>query len=46
MKHGNIFALGYIFNNTAYISDCSSINEKNIKKLSNLKTLIIDCFLV
>ena len=43
IKHGNIFALGYVFKNIAYISDCSLISKKNIKELFNLNTLIIDC---
>ena len=37
------FALGYVFKNIAYISDCSSVSKKNIKDLTNLNTLIIDC---
>ncbi len=43
IRHGKIFALGYVFKNIAYISDCSSVSEKNIKDLANLNTLIIDC---
>ena len=43
IKHGSIYALGYIFKNIAYISDCSSLSKKNISELANLNTLIIDC---
>jgi len=43
IRHGKIFALGYVFKNIAYISDCSSVSEKSIKALTNLNTLIIDC---
>ena len=43
VKHGDINANGYLFNNIAYISDCSSISSKSLKKLTNLKLLIIDC---
>ena len=43
VKHGKIDSLGYIFNNTAYISDCGEIYFDTLKKLHNLKLLIIDC---
>ena len=43
MKHGKIDSLGYIFNKTAYISDCGEIYPNSLKKLFNLKLLIIDC---
>ena len=43
VKHGKIMSLGYVFEKTAYISDCSDIFEQDLKKLSNLKLLIIDC---
>lgn len=43
VKHGDIKANGYLFNKVAYISDCSSISKLNLKKLINLKLLIIDC---
>ncbi len=33
-----------LFNKIAYISDCSSISEdESLKRLMNLKLLIIDC---
>jgi phosphoribosyl 1,2-cyclic phosphate phosphodiesterase len=43
VTHGIIKANGYLFDKVAYISDCNFINNKNIKKLMNLKFLIIDC---
>ena len=43
VKHGNINSNGYLFNKIAYISDCSSISNEALKKLMNLKLLIIDC---
>ncbi len=43
VKHGKINSIGYIFNKTAYISDCSDINVKNFNKLKKLKYFIIDC---
>ena len=43
IKHGDINSNGYLFNKIAYISDCSSISSKSLKRLMNLKLLIIDC---
>ena len=43
VKHGEIESTAYIFNKTAYISDCNNIDEKNFKKLKKLNYLIIDC---
>jgi phosphoribosyl 1,2-cyclic phosphate phosphodiesterase len=43
VKHGDINCNGYLFNKIAYISDCSSISSKSLKRLTNLKLLIIDC---
>ena len=43
VRHGDIKANGYLFNNIAYISDCSSIPKITLKKLRNIKLLIIDC---
>ncbi len=43
VDHGKIKSIGYIFNQTAYISDCSGINNDQLKKLKNLKLFIIDC---
>ena len=43
VKHGKTNSQGYIFENTAYISDCNDLSIINIKELKNLKYLIIDC---
>jgi len=43
VRHGNINSIGYIFANTAYISDCNELSDSNINKLKNLKYFIIDC---
>jgi len=43
VKHGNIYANAFRFNDIAYVSDCSYLSEFNIKQLKNLKVLIIDC---
>ena len=43
VNHGPIKSTANIFNNSAYISDCSSIEKKDLRKLLNLKYLIIDC---
>jgi len=43
VKHGNIKSTAYIFNNTAYISDCNDFNIIKIKELKKLNFLIIDC---
>ena len=43
VKHGKINSIGYIFNNSAYISDCNKLSKLNIIKLKNLKYFIIDC---
>ena len=43
VKHGDITSNGYLFNKIAYISDCSSISKRSLKKLIDLKLLIIDC---
>ena len=41
--HGNLKVFGYKFSNIAYLSDCSFIPNKSLKKLFNLNLLIIDC---
>ena len=43
VKHGKINSIGYIVNNSAYISDCNKLSKSNIIKLKNLKYFIIDC---
>ena len=43
VTHGMINATGFVFDKIAYISDCSKISDKSLKKLLNLNILIIDC---
>ena len=43
VKHGKTNSLGYIFENTAYISDTNDLSIVNMKELRNIKYLIIDC---
>ena len=35
--------MAYIFENTAYISDCNDLSIAKIDSLKNLKYLVIDC---
>jgi phosphoribosyl 1,2-cyclic phosphate phosphodiesterase len=42
-KHGKTTSIIYIFEKTAYISDCNDLSIIKIKDLQNLKYLIIDC---
>lgn len=41
--HGKIDVLGYIFEKTAYISDCNDMSIVKLNDLRNLKFLILDC---
>lgn len=43
VRHGDIYANGYRFNDIVYLSDCSFISKTSLKKLNNIKLLIIDC---
>ena len=43
VRHGKINSIGYIFENTAYISDCNKLSKSNLIKLINLKYFIVDC---
>ena len=43
LKHGKIFTTAYIFEKTAYISDCNDLSIIKIKAFKNLNYLIIDC---
>ena len=43
VKHGSINSLAYIFEKTAYISDCNDLSISKMDELKNLKYLIIDC---
>ena len=42
-KHGEVKTTVYIFNKTAYLSDCNDMNIVKRKELKNLNYLIIDC---
>ena len=45
VKHGSTKTIGYKINNDiAYIPDVKTIPKKTIKKILNIKYLIIDCF--
>ena len=43
VTHGKTSSLVYIFENTAYISDCDDLSITKMDKLKNLKYLILDC---
>ena len=43
VKHGNINAVAYVFEEIAYISDSNDLSIIYNKKLKNLRYLIIDC---
>ena len=43
VSHGKTNSLIYIFEKTAYISDCNDLSIIKMKELKNLKYLIIDC---
>ena len=43
VTHGTIKTTAYVFENTAYISDCNDLSIVNIKIFQNLKHLVIDC---
>ena len=43
VKHGLVTSIAYIFEKTAYISDCNDLSIVNKKKLKDLNYLIIDC---
>ena len=43
VKHGPINSTAYVFEKTAYLSDCNDMSIVNKKILKNLKYLIIDC---
>ena len=42
-KHGAIKVVLYVFEKTAYISDCNDLSIVNFPILKNLKNLVIDC---
>ena len=43
VRHGYTNCLGYIFDKTAYISDCKDLSIAGERKLKNLNYLVIDC---
>jgi len=43
LRHGETKSLAYIFEKTAYISDCNDLSIIRMKELKNLNHLIIDC---
>mgnify|MGYP003956242753 FL=1 len=43
ITHGKTNSLAYIFEKTAYISDCDDLSITRMEKLKNLKYLILDC---
>ena len=43
VMHGNIKVTAYVFETTAYISDCNDLSIVNNNIFGNLKYLIIDC---
>ena len=42
-RHGNVSVTIYIFNKTAYLSDCNDLSIINKNELKNLNLMIIDC---
>ena len=43
VTHGLIKTTAYVFENTAYISDCNDLSIVNMNIFQNLKHLVIDC---
>jgi len=43
VKHGKIKSLAFIFDKTAYLSDCNDISIIELKVLKDLNYLILDC---
>ena len=43
LKHGKTKSIVYIFEKTAYMSDCNDLSILKIRELKKLKYLIIDC---
>ena len=46
VSHGKINSLIYIFERTAYVSDCNDLSIVKLEKLKNLRYLILDCLRV
>jgi len=43
VNHGLTKSLAYVFEKTAYISDCNDMSIIKMKELKNLKFLVLDC---
>ena len=43
LKHGKTQSIIYIFEKTAYVSDCNDLSILKVKDLKHLNYLIIDC---
>ena len=43
VKHGSVKTVLYVFEKTAYLSDCNDLSIVNIPILKNLNTFILDC---
>jgi len=43
LQHGKIKSLAYIFDKTAYVSDCNDLSIVNLEKFKKLNNLILDC---
>ena len=43
LKHGKTYTTVYIFEKTAYLSDCNDLSILNLEIFKNLNYLIIDC---
>jgi len=43
LKHGKTQCVVYIFEKTAYVSDCNDLSILKVKELKNLNYLILDC---
>jgi phosphoribosyl 1,2-cyclic phosphate phosphodiesterase len=43
LKHGKIKSLAYIFDKTAYVSDCNDLSIINFEEFKKLNYLILDC---
>ncbi len=46
VKHGFVTSVVYIFEKTAYISDCNDLSIVKLNELKNLNYLILDCLKV
>ncbi|MFV0541126.1 MAG: MBL fold metallo-hydrolase [Aestuariibaculum sp.] len=42
VKHGELQVFGFRFNDFAYLTDCKKVKTKEIKKLKNIKVLVVN----